>query len=214
MTKRLRALTIDLLLAAVLAIVAAPARADSPGATQQEWALLPQWCAWTQQAPKYGMSSLSRSAATGGPNMYEEYVRRYGDGWTAMHHYCWALVDIIRMGKLAGRNRAVHDHAARRALGNLDYVLQSSALGFAFRPDVLASRARLLIRMNDYGQASQTAQMLILESPSLPDGYVLLAEVLLKAGRSNDASAVLARGDEAVTDKERYAKMRSTIKLK
>ena len=68
--------------------------------------------------------------------------------------------------------------------------------------------------MNDYGQASQTAQMLILESPSLPDGYVLLAEVLLKAGRSNDASAVLARGDEAVTDKERYAKMRSTIKLK
>ena len=214
MTKRLRALTIDLLLAAVLAIVAAPARAESPGATQQEWALLPQWCAWTQQAPQYGANSLSRAKPSSGINMYEEYVRRYGDGWTAMHHYCWALVDIMRLGKLAGRNQPVHDHAAERALGNLDYVLQNSAIGFAFRPDVLGSRARLLIRMNDYGKAAQTAQILISESPALPDGYVLLADILVKAGRTNDAKAVVAKGDELVTDKERYAKMRGTIKIK
>ena len=146
--------------------------------------------------------------------MYQEYVRRYGDGWTAMHHYCWALVDIMRMGKLAGRNRAVHDHAAERALGNIDYVLQNSTTSFSFRPEILASRARLLIRMNDYGQAAQTAQMLISEGPTLPDGYVLLADILVKAGRTNDAKAVLAKGDELVTDKERYAKMRGTIKIK
>ena len=68
--------------------------------------------------------------------------------------------------------------------------------------------------MNDYGQAAQTAQMLISEGPTLPDGYVLLADILVKAGRTNDAKAVLAKGDELVTDKERYAKMRGTIKIK
>lgn len=213
MTKRFRALTIDLLLAAVLAVVTTPAKADWPNPTQQEWALLPQWCAWTQGAPRFGAYSLTRTAPVGGTNMYEEYVRRYGDGWTAMHHYCWALVDILRMGKLAGRNRAGHDHSAGRALGNIDYVLQNSAPGFAFRPEIFGSRTRLLIRMNDYGQAAQTAQILISEAPTLPDGYVLLADILAKAGRANDARSVLARGDEAVTDKERYAKMRGTLKL-
>ena len=55
--------------------------------------------------------------------------------------------------------------------------------------------------------------MLIAEGPTLPDGDVLLADIVGKAGRANDARSVLARGDEAVTDKERYAKMRGTLKL-
>jgi hypothetical protein len=140
-------------------------------------------------------------------------LARYGEGWSHMHHYCWALVDVMRMSRppAAGRRGGYFD--AKRALQNIDYVVNQTEAPFPFRPEMLAQRARLLSRTGDLGGAIGTATVLVKEWPTLPEGYVLLAGLLQRADRREDAAAVLRKGDELVADKARYATLRQAYKV-
>ncbi len=191
-------------IALMLVLVAAAARADMPpDITNEEVNLLPGWCRNTQNfARRYDTEPR-----------YREMLARYGEGWSHMHHYCWALIDVMRLSRPPARGRRAGYVDANRALQNIDYVVNQTRAPFPFRPEMLVQRTRVLARTGDLKRAIETANALASEWPTLPDGYVLLAELLQRVGRRQDAAAVLARGDGLVEDKARYSALRQAYKV-
>ncbi len=96
-------------------------------------------------------------------------VTRYGDGWTHMHHYCYALVDNMRLDRYSARNNPCYA-SWPRALANIDYVLRNTdtTRDFPFRQEALARKARLLARFSDPAAALATAGQLMAEWPTIP----------------------------------------------
>ena len=194
-----------LLAALILAFLGTTARADMPpDVTPEESGLLPAWCNYTMT-----WSRLRRD-----DTQYRQFLARYGEGWSHMHHYCFALIDIMRLSRpkgIAERRASYVD--ANRALQNIDYVLGQTDPKFAFRPEMLTQRTRLLTRTGNHKKAAETAQALVAEWPDLPEGYVLIAQMQKKAGNRAAATEILRKGDEQVADKDRYARMRKAYQL-
>ncbi|MCL4743887.1 MAG: hypothetical protein KJZ83_00580 [Burkholderiaceae bacterium] len=174
-----------------------------PNITPEERALLPRWCAYVQ-----GGGGAQH------PEVYKAMINRYGDGWTHMHHYCYALVDNMRLDRYSVRNNPSYANWSR-AIANIDYVLRSTdtARDFPFRQEALARKARLQMRFSDPAAALATAGQLMAEWPTIPDGYIMVADILLRAGKREQALAILAKGEAAVEDKKGFALQRGMLKL-
>lgn len=185
-----------------LALLIAPviALAWPPDTTKEELALLPPWCAFTQSS----WGSLAQ------PERYSEYMQRYGNGWTHMHHYCYGLVSVNRLRRLA-TPRASQAAVIKTAKGEINYVLGRTEKNFPFRPEMIINLARLQIREGNFADAEGTARALIADWPAFADGHALLAEILIRTGRKDAAQAVLDKGDELVSDKERFARLKSIL---
>lgn len=200
---RIPALARTLAAAALLAGVASGALASPPlDIRPEERAMLPRWCDYVQ-----GFAVGEARQAE-----YKRLMDRYGFPWSHMHHYCWALIDIARLERSA-ISRPQGWASASRALENIDYMLERSDAGFAPRAEVLASKAKLLMRTRNFGPAGETAQVLTTEFPGFADGYTILAEVLLRSGHRDEAMKVLDAGATAATDKERFARLKSILPL-
>jgi len=188
--------------AAALATLSVAFAAPPGGIRPEERALLPNWCnavqGWLEKP--------------GAQEEYRRLVASYGKGWTHMHHYCWALVDLGRLDRQAGRRSGTRGNFSA-AIGNIDYVLRNTEPGFPPRVEILTRKARALARHGTAQAAADTASQLVAEWPQHADGYVILADLLLKAGRRDQATRVLAQGSEKVTDKERFEKLKATLKL-
>lgn len=188
--------------AATVAMLSAASAAPPRNVLAEERALLPNWCNAVQ-------GWLDRPGAQ---EEYKRLVAGYGKGWTHMHHYCWALVDLARLDRQAVRGSGTRGSLSA-AIGNIDYVLRNTEPGFPPRADILTRKARALARHGSAQRAADTASQLIAEWPQHADGYVILADLLLKSGQREQAKQVLATGSEAVTDKERFEKLKGTLRL-
>ena len=69
------------------------------------------------------------------------------------------------------------------------------------------STARMARRKSAIG----TARKLIAEWPQHADGYTILADLLFKAKKRDEALAVLAKGSEMASDKERLERLKSIL---
>lgn len=168
--------------------------------TKEELALLPPWCAYTQQS--WGSQTE--------PKAYAEYLRRYGPGWAHMHHYCYGLVSVNRLQRLA-TPKGVQPSVINIAKSEINYVLERTEKSFPFRAEILLNLVRLQIREGSLGNAEATARALVSDWPAFADGHAVLAEVLLRAGRKSAAEEVLRAGEELVSDKERYMRLKSIL---
>lgn len=178
----------------------AHAMSSNPDVTKNEWRLLPPACMYVEFAPEFGSETARRLRAADGT-------------WRHMHHYCWAIVQTMR----TYRPNVRREHARayiRAAIENLDYTIERSRRGFALRPDMFVRKAALLSRLGNFREAADTAQQLIAESPELPEGYIALADVLVKAGRPEEARETLERGNRNVEDKARFETMKKQISLR
>ncbi len=199
----MRRLVHHLLLCGALALPGwAFATASNPGVTQNEWRLLPRACWYVEGAP-----GLAADPVT------VQRLRANDITWIHMHHYCWAIVQTHRTyqtGTTPREGAALLD----AAIQNLDYAIERSRPGFELRPDMLLRKSRLLMRRGRLLQAADTAALLIAENPGFADGYIVLAEIQLKAGRKADARATLEKGDQMVEDQERYRAMKAQLDLR
>lgn len=185
--------------ATLLALFLPAAQASSPpGLTRHEMALTSAFC---RHAQLFGNDKAA----------YREMLRRYGDGYRHIHHYCWAEIDAMRLYK--------HDTdpgyaSVSRAIGNLDYVLDKTTPSFAFWKDAMILKTRLLDQHHGTRNAIPLAEQLVQALPDFADGYVILARLLLKEQRRAEAAAVLERGAERVDDKERYELLKKSLDLR
>lgn len=176
---------------------AAQAVASDPKVTENEWRLLPPVCQYVEFGPAFRSETARR-------------MRAADSTWVYMHHYCWAIVQTMRTYKHT-TDRSLVKHYIRAAIGNLNFTINRSRPGFPLRPDMFVRKAALQIRLDNLIGAAETARQLITESPELPEGYIALANVQLKAGQQAQARKTLELGDERVTDKERFEAMKRTL---
>lgn len=176
--------------------VPSPAGASSPkNVTDEEMALLSPWCNHTNGMPGY-----------------QEMVNKYGQGWTHMHHYCYAELDALRLYK-APRTRTGDRGSYARALNNLDYVLKRTTPDFAFWHEAMILKIRLVDRHVSQEAAIGFARQLLKGRPDLADSYTILAGLLLKSHKQEEAQQVLAEGAEKASDKERFERLKSILPL-
>lgn len=167
--------------------------------TEEEWALLPSWCANTMA-----------DDGQRGPRRLPEMLARYGGDFNHMHHYCWGVVQEMRSSnsRLPGHLQRTN---AAGAVGNYDYVLRNTQPGFVFRLDTLRRKAGVLQRSGQMDKAIAAAQQAIKEFPTEPEGYIAAAFVYLAAKRRDLAEQVLTAGAEQVTDKDRLQRAREVL---
>lgn len=187
-----------LLLAATLLLTALAlpltAEADAPkNITAEERALLSPWCRHTNGLPGY-----------------QEMLSKYGQGWSHMHHYCYAELDWLRLYKAPRTKSRVHA-SHTRALSNLDYVLSRTNPDFAFWHEVMILKIRLVDRYVSPESALPLARALVNGRPELADSYTILADLLLKTGKRQEAQQVLAEGAEKASDQDRFARLKSIL---
>lgn len=173
------------------------AAASNPGVTSNEWRLLPPVCLYVEGGPEHQSETARR-------------MRAADITWVHMHHYCRAIVQTMRTYQHT-IDRSVARQYIRAAIGNLNYTIQRSRPGFLLRPDMFVRKAALQIRLDNLVGAADTARQLITESPELPDGYIALANVQLKAGQRAQARKTLELGDEKVTDRARFDALKQTL---
>lgn len=172
---------------------------SNPGVTDAEWKLLPRACMYVEGAPGKTQDPVTtRRLYASDPT------------WVHMHHYCWAIVQEIRMHRVA-TSKKIRGELADAAIQNLDYAIDRSKPGFELRPDMLYRKTKLLLKRGKIVFAADTAKRLISESPDRPEGYVALAEVQTRAGDAAAARETLRKGRAQVEDKARFDAMQSVV---
>lgn len=178
-------------------LAAGPVRAIE--ITEQEWDLLPPWCAHT----------LTGNPQRG-PSRYQELLKRYGQDFAHMHHHCWGVVEEMRSmnTSVSAQLRGGYTGAA---LGDYDYVLRNTRPGFPFRLETLRRKASVLQRRGQLAQALAAAEQAIKEFPTEVEGYVAAASAHLAAKRRDLADQVLATGIDSVRETDRLKHARTVL---
>lgn len=118
-----------------------------------------------------------------------------------MHHYCWAMIDQMRlMRTLADKRR--RDYMVERVVGNLDYVINNSDTDFAFRPEIFQRRATVLRLGGRNDEALRTLRQWVDEWPKMPAAHVALIELLLTLGRKESAREAYSNALQTLEERD------------
>lgn len=169
--------------------------------TEAERRALPRWCEFTQTFDR----------APRNPGHYNDHVARYGEGWTHVHHYCWALASLIRYHSFDTTPQMRHTLASS-AIGDLDYVLRNAPEDFILRFDILVRKARVLTMLGSPADALQLGEQIRAEWPDRSDSHGLVAEILLVLNRREEAREVLRAAESVVKDMERLDHIKAALR--
>jgi len=178
------------------------ARGQAQGFSRAELAALPTWC----------HSTLTFTTSVGQGSHFHNYVIRYGKGWNHVHHYCWALIAMMRYDR-PGNSSVERQGFAHSALTDMQYVLRNVGPDFVLWPDIVARKTRLLVRERRLNEAMESANEMLSAYPTRADSHGLVAEVLYEAGRRSQARQVLDKAESAVEDPDRLERIRTVLGL-
>lgn len=173
--------------AAGLLACSAGARAGYPtGWTDAELALTPAYCQ-DVQTMRYGdaYSNTSPNAA--------KWVAQMGKGFWALHHYCWANINLIRADK---PSVAPVDRQGMRegAIGDMEYVIHNTPPDFILLPEIYTrmGQVHLLLKHEPEAQASFAKAREL--KPDYWPAYFQWAQHLAAVGQKAQARKVLEDG--------------------
>lgn len=161
--------------------VAAPA-----DITEAEMNLLPKYCPYTQTfkngSPSYAPSPKARY-----------WVAQMGGTFWAMHHYCWAQINMIR-----SRKAGVPAHERRQmwesARGDYLYVIENAAPDFILLPEIYTRIGEVELLLSQPDKAKNAFSHARQLKPDYWPAYSHWAEFLMKIGRKPEALKVVASG--------------------
>lgn len=150
--------------------------------TQSELALLPPYCSGTQT-----IRNISKD-----PKPYEEYLSLYGNTYSHLHHYCWALNTENNAWKTS--DRYLRKSKLGYALGDIQYVLDRAEPGFVFLPDIYNARARILFSLQRDAEAVTALKKAIELKPDFVTPIARLSDYYVDRGDKARAIKTLEEG--------------------
>lgn len=163
--------------------IAAAAPADI---TEAEMNLLPKYCPYTQTF-KNGSPSYAPSPKA------SYWVAQMGGTFWAMHHYCWAQINMIR-----SRKAGVPAHERRQmwqsARGDYGYVIENAAPDFILLPEIYTRIGEVELLLNHPEKANNAFAQARQLKPDYWPAYSHWAEFLMKIGRIPEALKVVGSG--------------------
>lgn len=180
--RRILPITLPLMLLAI-AFVLTPASvsAKPENVTDAELKMLPSYCPDTMWFPDRYKTSASR------------WVSVMGQNFSAMHHYCWALITTSRAQR-AGVPTDTRFSMRMDAVNDYLYVINKSPSDFILLPEIytkLGETELLLKQPNKANAAFSNARKL---KPDYWPAYSQWVEYLIKTGKRSEALELVTLG--------------------
>lgn len=178
-----------LLLGLMLTGMAGLASANKPDdISEAEMKLLPPYCIDTMGFG-YGDASFNTSPRAG------HWVALMGRSFWAMHHYCWAQINMNR-SRRAGIPSQTRKAIWESVRGDYGYVLKNATSDFIMLPEIytrIGEVELLLAHPDKAGEAFARARQ---QKPDYWPAYSHWAEFLMKIGRRPEAMKIVISGLE------------------
>ena len=152
--------------------------------------LLPKWCLGTEEG------------GLGNP-MYLKYLKKYGDSWRGMHHYCRCLdaQNLAKQRKLEN-NQQFYIVNLKKAKMEAEYVIPRVADDFVMKPFILNNYGTILVQLNEISNAIKAFKRAIRLKPDYSKPYHHLSTLYYRHGMKKNAIDVLKKGIEICKNKE------------
>lgn len=170
-----------------LAALSGPAWCGKPdNITDDEIALLPPYCA-DANTIRYGDATYRTSPNAG------KWVAMMGHGFWAIHHYCWALINLMRVEK-PSVPISVQNWTREAALGDLTYVLQNTPDDFVLLPEIYTKIGDLKAALKQPRAAAEAYAAAWTRKRDYWPAYYHWAEYLRVNGHKQEARQVVEEG--------------------
>ena len=160
--------------------------------TPGEISLLPTYCIDTMGFG-YGDAYTNTSPRAG------KWVAMMGKSFWAMHHFCWALIDVRRAASMSSRS-PVKAGTLARAVANYQYTINNSTPNFILLPEIYTKMGEAELLLSHIGAASDAFQRARELKPDYWPPYASWAEVLVRSGQKAEAKRHLKLGLEYAPD--------------
>jgi len=183
-------------------LLSSPTRAElNPPVDASELALLPEYCPHTITfQPRHG--SMETQMA---------WLRRLGEVFRSMHHYCWALTALNRASR-ANTPVQMRPHLYRTAIADIEYVLKHSEETFVLLPEILTRRGEAQARLREFGPAEVSFREAVRLKADYWPAYKGLAQLHIDQGKRSLARETLQTGLSNVSEKRVLSRMLEDLK--
>jgi len=170
----------------LLALAFAATAAKPSNITSAEMALLPEYCA-DVQGFKYGDAFYNTS-----PNA-PKWVNLMGHGFWAMHHYCWALINLGRAQK-PSMPANVRQATREYAIDDMQYVIANTSSDFIMLPEIYTKIGEVLALLNRPAEARDAFARARSLKPDYWPPYFQWATYLRQTGQKTEARQLVEEG--------------------
>ena len=170
----------------LLACTASAFAGKPDNVTEAEMALLPRYCPDTFGF-KYGDAYTNTS-----PNA-PKWVGMMGKGFWAMHHYCWALINLGRAQKPAvpaNLRQATREYA----IADMQYIVKNTEPDFIMLPEIYTKIGDVQLSLKHPSEANDAFARARSLKPDYWPAYIGWAEYLRRAGEKARARELVAEG--------------------
>lgn len=175
----------------MLALGAAMAQRP-PNTTVGEMARLPAYCPDTMG---FGYGDATYNTSPRAPY----WVSMMGKGFWAMHHYCWALINLHRAQALPVSS-PVRADLLKKVMGDYVYVINHTEANFVMLPEIYTRIGEASVLMSDYAGAHDAYGRARALKPDYWPAYSQWAEALIKRGLRADAEKIIVQGLQNAPD--------------
>jgi len=158
----------------------------------REVAMLPRYCIHTWEFSTH---------VPGGNNVaeIERWTALIGPNFSAMHHYCWGLMNTNRAMLLARTNQIKRFYLAS-SIDEFDFVLRRVPADFMLLAEILTKKGENLIRLGRVPAGAAELQRAIQSKPDYWPPYAALSDQFKNSGDLARAREWLEKGLAAVPD--------------
>ncbi len=167
-------------------LIADEAAAKPQNITDAEMALIPRYCPDTMGF-NYGDAYHNTS-----PNA-NKWVGLMGKGFWAVHHYCWALIDLQRASR-HNISPQMRQGLLESVVSDCRYVVNNTQPDFILLPEILTRIGEVEIRLSHPDAADQAFSRARELKPDYWPAYSHWVEYLIKIGRRSEALKVVRSG--------------------
>ena len=177
------------LAACLLSLLACTASAQAPdNITDGELELVPIYC-HDVMGIRYGDSNSNTSPRAA------HWVSLMGKGFWAMHHYCWARINMHRI-YAPGSPPATRIARLGGVHADLFYVIKNTGRDFIMLPEIYSTLAEVELLRKSPAAAFDYVETARKLKPSYTAPYRIWGNYLASTGKSNDARQFVKTGLE------------------
>ena len=178
---------LPLIVATALFFVSASANANKPdGITPTEMALIPKYCPDTNT---FGHGGTADNMSPNAP----KWVAMMGKGFWSLHHYCWALIQLLRADPPTV-SKMYKTGMWRGALGDMQFVIDNSPPDFVLLPEIYTKMGEVALKLKEPRQAEMYLGKARALKPDYWPAYFRWAAYLKDAGHNAEAKRVTEEG--------------------
>jgi hypothetical protein len=154
--------------------------------TQAEMMLIPAYC---KDANTFGYGGTADNMSPNAP----KWVALMGPGFWAIHHYCWALITLMRAEKPT-TSAMIKLGARQEALGDLGFVVGHSPRDFIMLPEIYTKMGQVELDLKRLRDAETSFAKARMAKADYWPAYFHWAQYLKGAGQKAQAKALVAEG--------------------